>query len=143
MTIYKAFVRSNLDYGDVIYDETYNKTFHQKLESIRYNACLALSGAIRGSSREELGLESLQLWRWYRKLSLFYKVFKENKPVYPFSLIPTKISNYNTKNTDKITLFHTKQNFFNSFFPSTAIEWNKLGHNLQSAASLNAFKKNC
>ena len=61
MTIYKAFVRSNLDYGDVIYDETYNKTFHQKLESIRYNACLALSGAIRGSSREELGLESLQL----------------------------------------------------------------------------------
>ena len=61
MTIYKAFVRPNLDYGDVIYDETYNKTFHQKLESIRYNACLALSGAIRGSSREELGLESLQL----------------------------------------------------------------------------------
>ena len=61
MTIYKAFVRPNLDYGDVIYDETYNKTFHRKLESIRYNACLALSGAIRGSSREELGLESLQL----------------------------------------------------------------------------------
>ena len=54
MTIYKAFVRPNLDYGDVIYDETYNKTFHQKLESIRYNACLTLSGAIRGSSREKL-----------------------------------------------------------------------------------------
>ena len=42
----------------------YNKTFHQKLESVQYNACLALSEAIRGSSREklyqELGLESLQ-----------------------------------------------------------------------------------
>ena len=64
MTIYKVFVRPNQDYGDVIYDEGYNKTFHQKLESVQYNVCLALSGAIRGSSREkiyqELGLESLQ-----------------------------------------------------------------------------------
>ena len=62
--MYKALVRPYLDYGDMIYDEAYNKTFHQKIESIQYNACLALSGAIRGSSREriyhELGLESLQ-----------------------------------------------------------------------------------
>ena len=94
MTMYKAFVRPHLDYGDLIYDEAYNETFHQKLESIQYNACLALSGAIRGSSREklyhELGLESLQRRRWYRKLSLFYKIFKENKPVYLFNLILTK-----------------------------------------------------
>ena len=41
-SIYKAFVRHHLDYGDVIYDEVYNKTFHQKLEFIQYNACLAL-----------------------------------------------------------------------------------------------------
>ena len=64
ITMYKAFVRPHLDYGNMIYDEAYNETFHQKLESIQYNACLALSGAIRGSSREklyhELGLESLQ-----------------------------------------------------------------------------------
>ena len=53
MTIFKAFVRPHLQYGDVIYDEAYRETFHQKLESIQYNACLALSGAIRGSSREK------------------------------------------------------------------------------------------
>ena len=72
MTMYKAFVRPHLDYGDIIYDEAYNKTFDQKLESIQYNACLALLGAIRGSSRDknyhELGLESIQCRRWYRKL---------------------------------------------------------------------------
>ena len=66
--MYKAFVRPRLDYRDIIYDEDYNETFHQKLESIQYNACLALSGAIRGSSREnlyhDLGLESLQRRRW-------------------------------------------------------------------------------
>ena len=47
----------------MVYDEAYNKTFHKNLESIEYNPCLALPGAIRGSSREnlyhELGLESL------------------------------------------------------------------------------------
>ena len=35
MTVYKTFLRPHLDYGDIIYDEAYNKTFHQKLESIQ------------------------------------------------------------------------------------------------------------
>ena len=72
VTIYKAFIRPHLDYGDVLYDQAFNKSFHAKNESIQYNACLAITGAIRGTSREntyqELGLESLQLRRWYRKL---------------------------------------------------------------------------
>ena len=75
-----------LHYVDVIYNEAYSETNHQKLKSIQYNACLALLGAHRGSSREkiyeELGLEFLQRRRWYRKIFLFYKIFKENKPVY-------------------------------------------------------------
>ena len=84
LTIYKAFARIHLDYVDVIYDSGYSEICHQKLESIWYNACLALSGAIRGSSKEKLyqklGMESLQGWRWYRESCLFYKIFKENKP---------------------------------------------------------------
>ena len=91
----------------------------------------------------ELGLESLQRQQWQRKLCLFYKIFKENKPVYLFNLIPTKDSNYNTKNTDKITLLHTKYNFFKkSFLPSSVIEWNKLDPNLRSTATPSVFKKN-
>ena len=53
VTMCKAFVRPHLDYGDMIYDQAYNETFHQKLESIQYIACLALSGAIRGSSKRK------------------------------------------------------------------------------------------
>ena len=72
VTIYKAFIRPHLDYGDVLYDQAFNNSFHAKMESIQYNACLAIIGAIRGMSREkiyqELGLESLQLCRWYKKL---------------------------------------------------------------------------
>ena len=64
VTVYKAFIRPHLDYGDIIYDQTYNESFHQKMESIQYNAALAIAGAIRGTSREkryeELGLESLR-----------------------------------------------------------------------------------
>ena len=39
---------------------------------MQYNAALAITGARRGSSKEklyqELGLESLKQWRWFRKL---------------------------------------------------------------------------
>ena len=67
LTIYKSFIRPHLDYGDVIYDQHYNNSFHSKLESIQYNAALAKTGAIRDSSWEilyqELGLESLQQHR--------------------------------------------------------------------------------
>ena len=51
ITIYKAFVRPDLDCDDMIYDEAYNKIFQHKLESIQYNACLALLAAIRALSR--------------------------------------------------------------------------------------------
>ena len=84
ITIYKAFVRPHLDYGDILYDQAYNMSFHHKLESIQYNACLAITGAIRGTSKEkihqELGLESLQLRRLYRKLGMFYKIYKNKSP---------------------------------------------------------------
>ena len=75
ITLYKAFVCLHFDYGDILYDRAHNVSFHQKLESLQYNACLAITGAMRGSSKEklyqELGFESLEQRRWYRKLCSF------------------------------------------------------------------------
>ena len=51
--IYKAFIRPHLDYGDVLYDQAFNNSFKEKLETFQYNACLALTGAIRGTSEEK------------------------------------------------------------------------------------------
>ena len=51
--IYKNFIRSRLDYADIIYDQAYNSAFHDKLESIQYNACLLITSAIRGTSTEK------------------------------------------------------------------------------------------
>ena len=80
ITIYKAFIRPHLDYGDVIFDQAFNNSIHQRLESIQYNAALAITGAIRGTSKEklyqELGFESLQSRRWFRKLSLLQNIKK-------------------------------------------------------------------
>ena len=65
ITIYKSFIRPHLDYGDIVYDRAFNESFHKNLESIQYNAAIAITGAIRGTSSEELfqeiGLESLML----------------------------------------------------------------------------------
>ena len=85
ITIYKAFVRPPGEYGDVLYDQAFNNSFHAKMESIQYNAYLEITGAIRGTSKEkiyqELGLEYLQLLRrWYGRLCFFYKVFKNEHP---------------------------------------------------------------
>ena len=77
LTILKSFVRPHLDYGDVIYDQHCNNSFHRKLESMQYNAALAMTGASRGSSREKryqgLGLESLKQQRWFRELWYFLR----------------------------------------------------------------------
>ena len=37
LTIYKSFIRSHLDYGDIIYDKAFNEPFHAELESLQYN----------------------------------------------------------------------------------------------------------
>ena len=132
IAIYKAFTRSHLDYGDILYDQAYNMFIHQKLESVQYNACLAITGAIRGKSKEklyqELGLESLQLRRWYRELGMFHKMFKSKSPQY---LVLEKTSSYVTRNAGNIPRLNIKHNFYkNSFFPPSIIVWNNLDPNL-------------
>ena len=70
LNIYKSFIRPYLDYGDVIYDQPHNDTFCRMIESVQYNAALAITGAIKGTYRErlcqELGLERLSDRRWSR-----------------------------------------------------------------------------
>ena len=54
LTIYKSFVRPHLDYGDVIYDQSNNARMSDKIESVQYNAALAITGTIRGISKDKL-----------------------------------------------------------------------------------------
>ena len=101
------------------------------MEPIQYNTALAITGTMRGTSREkpyqELGLESLRKRRWYRNLYYFFKIFKDQSPEYLSRILPSVSKAYNTRTNNNISLFSGKCNSFrNSFIPSTVIEWNNL-----------------
>ena len=63
LRIYKLFIRSRLDYRDIIYDKPQTESSKNKIESIQYKAFIEITATIQGTSREhlyrELGLESL------------------------------------------------------------------------------------
>ena len=143
ITLYKSFTRPYLDYDDIIYEQAFNSSFHEKLESIQYNASLVIIGAIRGTSREKLynklGFELLHATRSYRKLCYFYTFYVFKQPEYLFNLIPLRTPNYRTKKADDVPYFNIRHN---SFFPSAVIEWNKLDSRLRKAKSFTDFKKN-
>ena len=86
MTIYKSFTRPHLDYDDVVYNQPLNNTFSNKLETVQYNAAVAITTAIKGTSRktlyQKLGLEYLQQRRWMIQLSFFYKVVSTKLPIF-------------------------------------------------------------
>ena len=54
LSICRTFLRPHLDYYDVIYDKPHNEKFTDTLESIQYNAALAITSTIKGTSKEKL-----------------------------------------------------------------------------------------
>ena len=117
VTIYKVFLRPHLDYGDILYDQAFNNSFNDRLESIQYNECLAITGAIRGTSKEKL-YQELGVECWNRKICLFYKVFKNKHPQYFFHLIPVRHSSYTSRNAHSIPILSVKYSFFQKPFLS-------------------------
>ena len=84
--------------------------FCEKLESVKYKAALAVTGAIQGTSCEkicqELRLESLKSRRWYDKhLSCMFKVMKEEAFNNLINLIPKCEQNIRTRN-NHIQTYH-------------------------------------
>ena len=144
LTIYKSFITPHLDYGDIVYVQAYNSSFHQKIELLQYNACLAITGATKRTSREKLydklGLESLQLRRWFRKLSCFYKLFNSEHPHYLFNIIPSRNSSMLLEIYIIFLFLKTRHTFLKKLFLSTIIEWNKLDHNIRNSSSFNNFR---
>ena len=54
ITFYKSFIQLHLDYAEIIYDQPNNLGLSNKIETCQYNAALAITGEIRGSSKERL-----------------------------------------------------------------------------------------
>ena len=61
LTIYKCSTRPYFDYCDIIYDQP-NLSFCSKIKHIQYNAALAITGAIKGTSLNCIKNWDLSLW---------------------------------------------------------------------------------
>ena len=164
--IYKSFIRPHLDYCDVIYhkpmyDDFYcqyyseraisdpintNYLFNNKIESVQYNASLAITGCVRGTNRErlysELGLMSLYDRRRFHRLSFFYKILNQLTPEYLrcFIPIPTRRLHVTRANRDVVIQTRTLK-FRYSFFPDASKSWNHLSNFIKSSPTLNVFKQ--
>ena len=146
LTIYKAHVRPHLDYGDIIYDRPNIDSFVNKIESVQYNAALAITGAIRGTSRErlyeELGLEHLSDRRWYRKLCMFWKIVNGSQcPKYLNEYLPRLQFSHNSERNKLFAKMKCHRDYYlYSFFPYCVNQWNTLDPAIRNTTSINSFK---
>ena len=115
-----------------------------KIESVQYNAVLAITTAIRGTSKEklyqELGLESLRNRRWLRRMSYLYKIILTKLPPYLYELIPPLQRSHHYPGCFK-TLCCRTELFRNSFLPFTVNKWNKLDSDIKNSDYYVIFRK--
>ena len=146
VSLYKSFIRSILEYADVIYDQPSNNSFSDKIESIQYNAALAITGAIRGTSKEklykELGFEYLSSRRWFKRLCLFHKIYHNKSPGYLYRLIPQHHNLFNLRNQHLIPQIFCRTNIYSdSFFPTVIKEFNNLDYQITHQLSFPSFRR--
>ena len=149
LTIYKSSIRPHLDYGDILYDKPGNQDFQNKLETVQYKACLAITGAIQGTSRQkiydELGLHALIERRCRSKLTFFYKIANGLLPKYLclYLKFPSQ-ENYPLRSalTTKINPIPSRSKTFRkTFFLYCINEWNNLKPEVRNPKQIGVFKK--
>jgi len=118
----------------------------EKLEQMQYSAALAITGAWKGTSREnlykELRCESLNVRRWSRRLFLFYKILKNIIPDYiRYPMPKLKMITYSLRNEDIVGQINARTSKLKSnFYYHCLSEWNKLDPSIMSSSSLSNFK---
>ena len=146
LTSYKAFIRPHLDYRAMVYDYPRNTSFTQKLESVQYNASLAITGCFQGTSRDklysELALESLADRWFYRRLIAFYKIVNSKAPQYLIDYLPTQdLASVNLRKKPAIYPLDARtERYCSSLFPYCISQWNILDGHIRNLPSIATFK---
>ena len=145
--MYKSLVRPHFDYCDIIFHvpPTPNGIFDhanntgllpslmKKIESVQYQAALAITGAWQGTNRirlyQQLGLESLSDRRSLNRVIQLFKIKNNLTPIYLKRKLPLIEAAPNDDILpDKVT---RTQKYQNSFFPDAISAWNSLIGNVQ------------
>ena len=153
--MYKALVRSHLDYCDIIYHQPAKvnqpplgvtlTSQMEEIERIQYQAALAITGAWKGSSRvklyEELGWESLSERRRSRRILQIHKIEHNITPYYLKDKLP---SHRRTQEGNLLNSFYDYQRrterFMMSFFPDAVASWNIFIDYFRNIPSYNVLK---
>ncbi|MCG8046493.1 MAG: hypothetical protein N0E48_12760, partial [Candidatus Thiodiazotropha endolucinida] len=146
--IYFTFIRSLLEYADVVWDNCTQQQSNS-LEKIQLEAGRILSGTTKlveiDKLYAELGWLKLSERRQLHKLYLFFKMENNLTPLYLTELIPPRVgdvSAYSLRNSDHYLAINAKtSSYANSFLPSTIRTWNALPNSTKNANSLTSFKR--
>uniref|UniRef100_A0A7M5X4Y1 Uncharacterized protein n=1 Tax=Clytia hemisphaerica TaxID=252671 RepID=A0A7M5X4Y1_9CNID len=113
-----------------------NASFVQKLETMQYNASLAITGCFRGTSQDkmysEIGLESLADRRFARRM--IFKIINNSTPSYLRNYLPARLTAPIALRTRNPT-----ERFRNTFFSYCISQWNIL--DIRNLPSIKTFKK--
>lgn len=152
--MYKALVRSHLDYCDIIYHipSTQSQSgivlneLMEKLEQVQYQAALFITGAWKGTNRsklyEELGWESLSERRWCRQMFQIHKILNDKTPSYLKEILPRlrrPLYCQNFTNTFQEIRCNSER-YKNSFCPNAISSWNIIIDQFHEMPSFGLFK---
>jgi hypothetical protein len=129
--LYLVYIRPIFEYASEVWDNcgvgNSNKLDHLQLEAARIVTGLPIF-ASSILIYKELGWESLTERRKRRKLQMFYNIQNNNAPMYLYDLIPPSIQSttvYPLRNgSDIIMPFCRLSDTYDSFIPSTMLQWN-------------------
>ena len=83
-------------YGDIIYDKSNNESFKNRIENIQYKVCIAITGAIQGTSREHL----------YHELEIFRRLMMVPETYIFYTIVngiaPKHLANYLNFNDNRV-----------------------------------------
>ena len=142
--MYKALVRSHLDYCDTIY--------HIPASNSQINLCVTLNSSMekvkrtqctnRSNIYEELGWETLSDRRWCRRNLHVHKIEKYKTPSYLRDKLPPHrrpLYRFNNSNTFQEIRCKTSR-CKNNFFPDATSSWNNMISNFQEIPTFAGLK---
>ena len=151
-------VRPHLDYCDILFhipvitndvDSSLTLNYQMNaLERTQYQAAVAVLGAWKGTNRnkiyEELGWETLDQRRMFRRLTQFYKIMNDLTPEYLRYPIPSLRGHlFGLRSTNVLSSIPCRTDRYQkTFYPDSVMSWNNIGPELRGAKWLSIFRKN-
>ena len=161
--MYKSLIRPHFDYCDVIFHipPLNNRAFGNgnnvnvinnigtlhvlmtKIESVQYQAALAITGTWQGTSRvklyKEIGLESLSDRRSCSRVLQLFKIKNNLTPEYLRRKLPPL--NLDDVNPNLFREIRTRTlRYKSTFFPNAINSWNNIIGHIQGNTTLNSIK---